>query len=355
MLFSFIHNSKIKLFFIIGAVGLAYFLFQGTSRKETIDDLSLPAVRVVEVTAIFYQDPLYAIGTTQAFKSVTLSPSVTETITKIHFRDGQKVREGDVIVDLSSMEESAQLDGALNTLKEKEAQYERSQKLFEKKYISQAKLDQDKRALKEARSTIRQLKARLKDRLITAPFSGILGLKDISLGALVQPGTPIVTLDKIDQIILDFHIPEKFLNIVRDIKTVQALSDAYPGHVFSVDVLSLDNRINPETGTFKVRGVLNNKDGLLQAGMFMRVQFHGKKRKTVFIPATALLSKGDEKFVYRYRQDHTLEEIKVEIGVRTRDKVEVLQGLRQGDLIVCEGLKKLRPGQKIKAILRKEE
>ncbi|MGH8242515.1 MAG: efflux RND transporter periplasmic adaptor subunit [Steroidobacteraceae bacterium] len=305
-----------------------------------------PAIGVVTMAVgpREWRDAVDALGTARANESVTLTAKVSETVRKVDFDSGEIVKAGDVIVDLSSGAQLAGLEEARAAYREAERQLARSQELAETKIISESQLDTQRSTRDAAKARMDVVRAQLSDRVITAPFDGILGLRQVSPGTLVTPGTPIATLDDISLIKLDFQVPERFLAVLERGQDVGARSNTYPGREFAGEVTSVDSRVDPVTRSVTVRAEIPNPDRLLRPGMLMSVQVMLEPREVIAIPEIAVVQVGTDSFVYRVKPDRTVERAKVELGSRSEGEVEVTAGLAAGDRIVTEGIVKLRDG-----------
>jgi membrane fusion protein (multidrug efflux system) len=191
------------------------------------------------------------------------------------------------------------------------------------------------------------VRSQLSDRVITAPFDGVLGMRQVSPGSLVTPGTPIATLDDISLIKLDFTVPERFIAVITRGQDVTARSETYPDRDFAGKVASVDSRIDPVTRSVTVRAELPNPDRLLRPGMLMTVAVFLEPRQAVVVPEIAVVQVGTESFVYRVNADHTVARAKVTLGSRREGEVELRSGLSPGDRIVTEGIVKLRDGMQV--------
>lgn len=304
------------------------------------------AVKIVSTTVQTetWSDAIEALGTTRAAESLVLTAKVTETVERVNFEDGDVVVAGDVLVDLSGRAEVAQLEEAQAAYKEAEQQYRRQAELVEQGTISRSQLDSQVAARDAARARVSAIRARLADRVITAPFDGVLGFRQVSPGTLVTPGTPIATLDSIAQVKLDFAVPERFLSVVASGQEIVARSVAWPDHDFRGRVTSVDSRVDPVTRAVTVRAELPNPDRRLRPGMLLTVRLFEPERQTIVIPEIALIQVGAASYVYRVDADDTVSQVKVTTGARRRGEVEVVEGLSPGDRIVVEGTVKVRPG-----------
>jgi membrane fusion protein (multidrug efflux system) len=183
--------------------------------------------------------------------------------------------------------------------------------------------------------------------VITAPFDGILGLRQVSPGSLVTPGTPIATLDDISLIKLDFQVPERFLAVLAKGQEVTARSGTYPDREFDGRVTSVDSRVDPVTRSVTARAEIPNRDRLLRPGMLMSVQVFLQPRQAIVVPEIAVVQVGTESFVYRVKADGTVERAVIALGSRRQGAVEVTSGLSAGERIVVEGTVKLREGARV--------
>lgn len=310
-----------------------------------------PATVVImaEVASVEWRDTLDALGTARANESVTLTAKVSETVRKVAFDSGDIVRAGDVIVDLSSGAQLAGLEEARAAYQEAERQLSRGQELAQKQLISASQLDTQRSTRDAAKARMDVVRAQLSDRVITAPFDGILGLRRVSPGSLVTPGTAIATLDDISVIKLDFNVPERFLAVLAKGQDIAARSEAYPERVFAGRVASIDSRVDPVTRSVTVRAEILNPERLLRPGMLLSVRLYQAPRRAIVVPEIAVVQVGAEAFVYRVAADQTAARARITLGARRRGEVEVTAGLAPGDIIVTEGAVKLRDGARVTA------
>jgi membrane fusion protein, multidrug efflux system len=316
----------------------------GPEASETV-----PAIAVVttRVTPVEWRDSIDALGTASANESVTLTAKVSETVRKVAFDSGEVVRAGDVIVDLSSGVQLAGLEEARAAFQEAERQLARGQELSRSKIISESQLDTQRSNRDAAKARMDVVRAQLSDRVITAPFDGVLGLRRVSPGSLVTPGTPIATLDDISLIKLDFTVPERYLAVLERGQGVTARSGTYPDRDFTGKVTSVDSRVDPVTRSVTVRAEIPNPERLLRPGMLMSVQVFLEPREAIVVPEIAVVQVGTDSFVYRVKPDETVERSAVKLGSRREGKVEVTSGLDPGSRIVVEGTVKLRDGSHV--------
>ncbi|MEZ4217455.1 MAG: efflux RND transporter periplasmic adaptor subunit [Myxococcota bacterium] len=301
-----------------------------------------------------FVDTIEALGTAGANESVVITAQVTETVSRVRFDDGDVVAAGDVLVELTSREESAQLDQARASYAEAERQFERTRELRREGTASQATLDERTAARDAARARLEELQARMRDRLVRAPFAGVLGLRAVSPGTLVQPGDPITTLDDIDTIKLDFSVPERFLSVLAPGLPVRARAAAYPERTFEGRVRAIDTRIDPTTRAVRVRADLPNPDRALRPGMLLTVELEAHPRDRIALPEQAIVPVGEEQYVFVLDGDSRVRRVALETGRRRAGRVEVLDGLDGGETIVVEGGSMLRPGGLVRVVERDE-
>lgn len=307
-------------------------------------------VFVTQVQNVQFIDEIEALGTLQANENIVLTSTVTELITAVNFQDNQRVKKGDLLVEMDTAQEEAEIAEEQSRIDESQKQVDRLRPLVENRAASKSILDEQERELLTAKARIKAIQSRVNERKVVAPFDGVVGIRNISVGALVQPGTQITTLDDDTFMKLDFSVPEIFLSSLEPGINIQAFARAYPDTVFKGTVQSIDSRIDPVTRSVPVRAMIQNADRKLKAGMLMRVVLKKNPRKTLIIPEEALTVRGDSHFVMRAVQDgqSTKAELqKVEIGSRRQGDVEILSGLDEGDLIVNHGALRLRPGAEI--------
>lgn len=308
-----------------------------------------PAVVVAPVRVEQVVDRVEALGTARANESVQITTSVTEKIAEIHFEDGQRVAQGDVLVVLDKAEEDAELQAALAILDEKRLAYERSLQLEKRQFTATAQLDERRAALREAEARITALEARVDDRVIRAPFGGVIGLRTVSVGTLVEPGDVITTLDDLSVIKLDFSVPSAYLRTLAPGLRVVATSEPFGEQRFEGVIEGVDTRIDPVTRSIVVRALLPNPDSLLKPGLLMTVELLKDPRQAMFIPEEALIPRGarTQVLVVDEAADNTVASREVTIGSRQPGRVEIVDGLNEGDKVITRGALQVRPGQRV--------
>lgn len=304
-------------------------------------------VAAYEVELRPFADIVEALGTAGANESVTITAKVSDTISHINFDSGQQVEAGQILVELSDAEEAAGLSEARATLREAEREIARTRDLTERGVAPQSRLDEALAGIERARARVEAIEARVADRIIRAPFSGIVGLREVSLGELVRPGDAIARLDDTSIIKLDFTVPERFLSVLARGMQVEAGTSAFPDRVFAGEIAQIDSRVDPITRTVTVRALIDNEAGELRPGQLMTVEVRREVRQEPAIPGSAITRYGEDVFVFvisRSERGASAVQREVEIGRRSGSMIEVLDGLQAGELIVSEGVHRVRDG-----------
>ncbi len=338
---------------VVVAAGAAWFIFASGSGGGPGGGFGPGGAQPVYVVPARYEtfsDRIEAIGTLSANESITVTAKAQGVIRSINFEDGATVRENEQIVSIAAAEEDARLNVELANLEEQRKTLDRISDLARSNNVSQARVDEQMALVKKAEANVAAARARVNDFRIWAPFSGVLGTRKVSLGALVNPGTVITTLDDISVVKLDFAVPETFLSSLRPGLDIEATSQAYPGEVFAGKVSSVDSRVDPVTRSVDIRAVISNDDGRLRPGMLMIVELIKDSRESLIIPEQALMPDGTKQFVYVVNGDNVAERKEVFIGTRRPGFVEVSGGLAEGELVVTEGTMQLRPGANVRVL-----
>ena len=296
------------------------------------------------VQPVAWSDTVRALGTAHARESVTLTAKVSEIVDQVHFESGQHVQAGQPLVTLRVDAQEAALGEAEATLAEAEEQYRRLEGLAGQKLVARSTLDAQ-RALREvAAARVRQMRSDISDRHVRAPFAGVLGIRQVSPGALLTPNATIATLDDISHMYVDFQVPESSLSAMVPGARVTATSAAWPGREFTGQVQTTDARIDPNTRAVTVRAVFDNDQSLLRPGMLLDVRLYRPDRQALVVPEIAVVQVGRDSFVYRVDAEGRVAQAPVRAGARHAGQAEIVEGLQAGDRIVVDGTGKLRPG-----------
>jgi membrane fusion protein (multidrug efflux system) len=332
---------------LLAALLVALVGCDGEAASESADVNAVP-VSTQQVQLQPWSDTVRALGTVKARESVTVTAKVSETVQKVHFDSGDEVEAGAPLVSLSGQAQQAALTEAQAAAEEAHRLYERQRELAAQQLIASSQLDTQLAIRDAARARVQQIRAQLGDRVITAPFSGVLGMRQVSPGALVTPGTAIATLDDLERVFVDFPVPETHLASLANGQGLVGHSEAYPGRDFTGIVSTIDARIDPATRAVTVRGDFANADHALRPGMLLQVILSRPERDALLVPEISIVQVGSSAYVFRVKDDDTVERVDVAVGARREGLAEVIEGLQAGDRIVVDGTGKLRPGTLIR-------
>ena len=303
-----------------------------------------PLVVVRPATRDQLYDTVEALGTAQANESVTISAKVTDTVRRVNFEDGDYVEAGAVLVELTNQEEEALLAEARANLDDAENELRRLEDLSARGLAAVSQLDVARSRTAAQRARFNTVVARLRDRVIQAPFSGLLGFRQVSPGTLMTPNATITSIDDIATIKLDFTVPETFLGVVAPGAKIIAQSASYPDREFEGTVRTVGSRIDPVTRAITVRAHVANADRALRPGMLLTVHVVMAERVALVVSEGSVFQVQNRAYVYVVDVDHVARQRQIEIGGRDFGIVEVLSGVEEGELVVTEGIVKLRDG-----------
>jgi membrane fusion protein (multidrug efflux system) len=306
-----------------------------------------PPVIVADVKRRELVDQIEAIGTTFANESVTLTAPVTELISAVEFTDGQRVRRGDVLVRLSTEVQQASLLSARATLDEAEKQLVRIERLARQGTAAETRLDEQTRIRDTASAEVERIEAEIARRVIRAPFDGVIGLRRVSEGALVQPGTELATIQDISVLKLDFTVPELYLTNLRSAQEITARTPVFGDETYRGEIATIESRVDPVSRAVTVRALIPNGDGQLKPGMLMSVSIVRERADVVMVPEQSIIALGPRAFVYRLEPDNKVRQVEVKMGRREPGYVEILSGLTEGEVIVVEGTIRVKDGMTV--------
>ena len=305
------------------------------------------APMAVEATKVVRQalpQTITAVGSLRSDESVTLRPEVAGRVSAILFKEGQNVAKGMTLVRLDPAINQAEVQQAKANLTLAKSKYDRAVELSQRNFISGQAKDEAENNLRVAEAAVALVEARLAKTDIKAPFSGVIGLRVVSVGDYVKEGADMVNLESIDPLKVDFRVPETAMRQVQPGQTLTVTLDALPGKKFEGKVLAMNPLVDAAGRSVVIRAIVRNADTSLRPGMFTRVSLITKDDKdALVIPEQAIVPQGDEQFVFRV-VDGKATRVKVSIGQRREGKVEVLQGLSVNDMVVTAGQLKLRDG-----------
>ena len=311
-------------------------------------DRAPPLVKAEAATMMDFADRIEAVGTARANEQVTLSAPVTERIVRLNFDDGGFVRRGQIVAVLRQAEQNAQLNEAAARQRETQQQLERVEQLKNRGFATRSDYDARVAAAAAARAQSQQVRSQIGDRVIRAPFSGWVSLRNISVGAMASQGTEIATISDLTAIKLDFTVPETMLAAIRPGLPIQARASAYPDRAFNGVIHTIDPVIDPNTRAVMVRARLANPDRALRPGMMLTVAIESAARTGLSVPELAVVGEGDNRFVFALDGNGRARRVPVRTGARAGGRIEVVEGLRPGQRVVTEGIVKVSDGMQVR-------
>lgn len=345
---------------LVGLIGLGYFAWSANRAGQAVaapepaakaapaaGPAKPVAVELAKVQAVDFSDETSAVGTLKAAESVVLRPEVSGRIARIGFRDGALVRRGDLLIGLDATIQEAELAQARANVELARTSFRRNEELLAKKFISPQALDASAATLKVQEAALQLATAKAAKMRLVAPFAGIVGLRDVSVGGYVKEGEELVNVEDISSLRADFRLAEAYFGRLRPGLALELSSDALPGQTFAATVEAIDPQIDPAARSIAVRARLDNRQGKLRPGMFVRVRVAFGERKGVLMIPEEAVQPGAKPSVFRV-VDGKAEVAPVRLGLRRDAQVEVVEGLAAGDLIVTAGQLKLRPGAPVK-------
>lgn len=296
-------------------------------------------------------DTVEALGTLRANESAHLTATTTDTITEIRFNDGQRVQAGQVLVVLNNREQLAERAEARASADEARRQYDRVQDLAKRGTASAALLDQRRRELDTALARLEAAEARVRDRQIVAPFDGVVGLRNVSVGSLLTPGTVVTAIHDDSVMKLDFTVPEVFISVVAPGQRIDAQSRAFVGQTFSGEIVSVSNEVDPVTRAFRARAMIPNPALTLRPGMLMTLTIRAAERDALTVPEEALITRGREHSVFVVASEGEAQRAVrrvVQIGTRVPGSIEIVGGLQGDEQVVTHGAFRLNDGDRVR-------
>jgi membrane fusion protein (multidrug efflux system) len=341
----------------LGVIALVVFIiYINLPNEETQQRLGGGATPVI--TEVLEQKAfaitIEALGTATANESINLTSRVADIVTDIRFEDGQQVQVGDVLLTLDSRQQQARVNEITTNLSEAKRQLQRIRNLAKTNSASKQLLDEQKARVDVLTAQLEVVNANLAETQIKAPFSGVLGQRNISLGAYLKAGEIITTLDDIATIKLDFSVAEKHLPSISNGQQVFAKSVAYPGEVFTGEIFSIDSRIDPVTRSVGVRTKISNATGKIKPGMLLTVTLQKEVLDTLVLDEKALVPIEEKQFVFVVKEDKAVQ-TEVQIGARRPGQVQILSGISAGAEVITQGTLRVRNGSTVKVLNRAGE
>lgn len=337
--------------------GLVYFQVWQFAKfkhmKFTMPPIAVTSLKIDEQT---WQPTLPAVGTVQAVQGVVVSTDLPGIVEKITFESGQPVRQGDPLVKLDTKQEEAQLNSNIARLQLAKSNLDRQKGLLQKRVSSQSDYDAADAEFKQAEAAVAETKATIARKVIRAPFSGVLGIREVNLGQYLQSGDPVVPLQSLDPIYVNFSLPQQRLADLTPGRPVKVAADGLPGQSFTGKITSVNSVVDEATRNVTVQATLENPGQKLRPGMFVSAEvILPRQEKVVAVPAAAInyAPYGDSVFVIEKMKDEENKEYDgvrqqiVTLGASRGDQIAVVTGLKAGEEIVTSGGFKLMPNAAI--------
>lgn len=305
-------------------------------------------VEAARVEIARLSDDTQAVGSLRSRRGVVLRPEVSGRITQLNFTDGQRVRKGQVLVQFDDQLPLAQVQQSQAELSIARANQKRNQELVAQNFISQRSLDESAANLQVAEAKLSLAKATAARLKIIAPFDGIAGIRLVNVGDYLKDGADIVNIEDIEAIYVDFRLPERFQNKVRRGQTAMLDIDALPGRKYNAQIQAIDPLIDANGRSIGIRGCIDNRQLQLRPGMFARVNaVFGVRENARVIPEEAIVPQGGRQFVIKLlegpnEQTRITKRVEVKVGLRSPGKVEILEGLEPGDVVVATGQQRVQ-------------
>ncbi|TXS91395.1 efflux RND transporter periplasmic adaptor subunit [Parahaliea maris] len=290
------------------------------------------------------EDRIESVATLSAYESVALTARVSSgKVSAVHFEDGDIVEKGQLLLELDPAEPAARVREVEATLREATLELERLGRLGAD-ISTRAAIDIAKANVAAEQARLDQAKAVLADHRLYAPFAGTLGFRQVSVGALITPGTVVTELDDTRRLKMDFTIPEVYLSRIKVGDRVEAHSPTWPGETFIATVRSVGTRVDPVTRAVTVRGVLDNSDGRLRPGMLLTIDLLAGETSALVLPEQSLIQDGQSSYVYSVDKDSLAVRVPVDVARRVEGGVVIENGIEAGQVVVIRGQVNLRPG-----------
>lgn len=303
-------------------------------------------INASEVQKLSWVEQLLAIGTLTPVNGADIASEVAGVVKSIHFDNGSRVRKGQTLIQLDTETDEADLQRLKAVARLAELELQRARRLFEQKTISEAEWQRRQSEAEQAKAAVGAQQARIAQKTIKAPFDGIAGIRRVNLGQFISAGDPLVALESLNPLFVQFTLPERRLQDVQVGQTIQIDVDAI-AQAFSGRITAIEPRISPATRTFEVQATLANPDEILRAGLFARVTLAtGEPQPALVIPQSAVRYSpyGNSVFVIHEDDSGQLRVMQrfVQTGERRGDMIRVTRGLEAGERIAASGLLKLQ-------------
>ncbi|WP_041794021.1 efflux RND transporter periplasmic adaptor subunit [Pararhodospirillum photometricum] len=306
-----------------------------------------PLVQVVSVARQPVQDLIEAVGTTRAQAAIDIRPLGSGRLVEVAFSPGAAVAAGAVLARLDDETERADLREAEATVVQATQALDRARRLRATQALAQVSLDDAQARAQAAQAGVERARKALAERVIRAPFAGVVGFRELDEGARVSAGDLLTTLDDLSVVEITFAVPERHYGLLRVDQRVEATTPAFPGRVFAGTVMHIDTRVGETSRAFRVRASLPNPERLLPAGLSVNVSVEVAAREALMVPEGAVIAEAGGGAVYVLDGDRVRRR-SVRLGLRRAETVEIVEGLSAGDTVVAQGLQRLRDGSAVR-------
>lgn len=309
-----------------------------------------PVVEVVEAQTEKVETIVTALGTLQADQAITLTPEITGIVTSIEFEDGQRIEKDDVVIRIDDRDLNARLIQAEARLTLTRANYQRAERLLNQGSGTARARDEALNDFKSAEAEVATTKTALDKATITAPFSGIIGLRQVSIGQYLIAGQPIATLADVDNLRIDFQVSEVFLTQIRQGQDVSVTFDALPGETYRGVISAVDPVVSIDGRSLSVRALIRNEENELRPGLFGRVEIVTASRDSILLPESAIVASPRGGSAIFEVVDGMAKMTPVRIGERRPGEVEILEGVTAGDVVIIAGQLRVQDGSQVEIV-----
>jgi len=348
-------TSRLPLFLLLSIlVTLIAYLQWPEAEKEKSQYKRVVAVKMTPVLLADFVESVEAVGTARANEQVVITSKYSDLVDEIFFDDGQQVKKGAVLVKLNNQQELAKVNELKANLSESKAHLKRLTELLASRATSKSLVEQQEAKTKAVEAQLVSARARLNDLTIRAPFSGVLGFREVSKGAYIDAGNAITSLDDLSIIKVDFHLPERLLTHIHVGQQVSAANTAYRDKEFIGKITAIDSRIDSSTRSIKVRANISNEALKLHPGMLLNISVLLQVEKILQLPESSIIPIENVHYVFVENEGKAVRKA-IKIGRRHPGVVEVVSGLVEGQQVVVEGALKLRDGSAVSIIGQEKE
>lgn len=320
-----------------------------------------PSVESAKVEVMKLTDDTQAVGSLKSRQGVTLRPEVSGRITQLNFKDGERVKKGQLLVQFDDQLQLAQVKQSQAELSIAQANHKRNQELVAQNFISKRSVEESAANLEVAQAKLSLSQATASRLKIIAPFDGMTGIRTVNVGDYLKDGGDIVNIEDIAAVFVDFRLPERFQSKVKKGQKAQVDMDALPGRKFTAVIQAIDPLLDANGRSVGVRACIDNRQNQLRPGMFARVNtVFSEREKAIVVPEEAIVPQAGKQYVIKLldgadkgteKETKTTQRIEVKVGIRRPGKVEILEGLVEGDEVVTAGQQRVqKDGTSVKVV-----